>query len=46
MWWGVVWGMAGQITVREMRRNRSKSPSRVLDRRSFADRDGSVPLVR
>jgi hypothetical protein len=39
-------GMAGQIKVREMRRKRYKSPSYVLDRRSFADRDGSAPPVR
>jgi hypothetical protein len=29
--------MVGQIKVREMRRKRYKSPSPVLDRRSFAD---------
>ena len=32
---GFVWGMAGQIKVREMRRKRYKSPSHVLDRRSL-----------
>ena len=32
----------GQIKVREMRRKRYKAPSHVLDRRPFADRDGSV----
>jgi hypothetical protein len=45
-WFG---GMAAQIKVRSMRRKRYKSPSYVLDRRivfSFADRDGSAPLVR
>ena len=42
----MVGGMVGQIKVREMRRKRYKSPSPVLDRRSFADRDGSAPSVR
>jgi len=34
--------MVGQINVREMRRKRCKAPSHVLDRRPFADRDGSA----
>ena len=38
--------MVGQIKVREMSRKRYKPPSLVLDRRSFADRDGSASLVR
>jgi hypothetical protein len=36
-------GMAGQIKVREMRHRRYKSPSCVLDRRSFDERDGLLP---
>ena len=43
---GLVWGIVGQIKVREMRRKRYESPSDVLDRRPFADRDGSAALVR
>jgi hypothetical protein len=39
-------GMVGQIRVREMRRKRYESPSHVLDRRSFADRNGFAPPVR
>jgi len=35
--------VAGQIKVREMRLKRYKSPSYVVDRRSFADRDGLLP---
>jgi hypothetical protein len=38
-------GMAGQRKVREMRRKRYQAPSRVLDRRPFADRDGSASSV-
>jgi hypothetical protein len=38
--------MVGQIKVREMRRKRYKAPSHVLDRRPFADRDGSASSVR
>ena len=38
--------MVGQIKVREMRRKRYKAPSDVLDRRPFADRDGSASSVR
>ena len=45
-WLGGWFGVAGQIEVREMRRRRYKFPSYVLDRRSFADRDGSAPPVR
>ena len=44
--WGVDLGMAGQIKVREMRRKRYKATSPVLDRRPFADRDGSASSVR
>jgi hypothetical protein len=46
---GRLWGgggMVAQIEVREMRRKRYKSPSLVLDRRSFADRSGFAPSVR
>jgi hypothetical protein len=39
-------GMVGQIKVREMRRKRYKATSPVLDRRPFADRDGSASSVR
>ena len=42
----MVGGMVGQIEVREMRRKRYKSPSPVLDRRSFADRSGFALSVR
>jgi hypothetical protein len=45
----VVWMVAGQIRVCEMRHKRHmrrKSSSHVLDRRSLADRDGSAPSVR
>jgi hypothetical protein len=39
-------GMVGQIRVREIRRKRYEAPSHVLDRRPFADRDGSASSVR
>jgi hypothetical protein len=39
-------GGVGQIKVREMRRERYKATSPVLDRRPFADRDGSASSVR
>jgi hypothetical protein len=34
-----------KLVSREMRRKRYKSPSHVLDRRSFADRSGFAPSV-
>jgi hypothetical protein len=37
--------MVGQIKEREMRCKRYKAPSHVLDRRPFADRDGSASSV-
>jgi hypothetical protein len=44
--WGDGGGMAGQIRGWEMRHKRHMPPSHVLDRRSFADRDGLAPPVR
>jgi hypothetical protein len=40
---GLVWGDGGANKSAQMRRKRYKSPSLVLDRRSFADRDGLLP---
>ena len=47
--WGDGRGMADQIggwEMRPKRRMRHKSPSHVLDRLWFADRDGSDPPMR